>query len=314
MISITGWISLIQSPLQFKPKRSKIPFTLTPLVKASLFIADMPVLVDKSTIFPATVRKRSFASGLWSFPLFFFFASTCFSNPIENTSAETLYSKGKYKESAKAFREQFSENPDDSRIAYNLANSNYKSGDFENALNAYNQASSLSSDKALQQRSLYNSGNAMFRMGKLEEAEKLYRKALELDSTDMDSKYNLEYVREQIKKKKQEEKKKQSQQKKDENSSSNSQPQNENGEGEKDKEKNQNNKPNPGDQKNSPKEQKSNPSQQKPEPKNSNQVREAKMSKEEAERRLNALNENRKDFIKKQLAERKAVEPMVRDW
>ncbi|GIT65530.1 MAG: hypothetical protein Ct9H300mP23_11570 [Nitrospinota bacterium] len=39
-------------------------------------------------------------------------------------------------------------------------------------------------------------------MGKLKEAEKTYKNVLALDPSDMDAKFNLEFVREQLKKKK----------------------------------------------------------------------------------------------------------------
>ena len=53
----------------------------------------------------------------------------------------------------------------------------------------------------IKQKSTYNMGNTLYRMNKLDESVLAYKKALELDSTDMNAKYNLEFVREQIKKK-----------------------------------------------------------------------------------------------------------------
>jgi Ca-activated chloride channel family protein len=45
-------------------------------------------------------------------------------------------------------------------------------------------------------------GNALFRINKLDESIVAYKKALELNPSDMDAKFNLEFAREQIKKKK----------------------------------------------------------------------------------------------------------------
>ena len=53
----------------------------------------------------------------------------------------------------------------------------------------------------IKQKSIYNMGNTLYQMNKLEESVLAYKKALELDSTDMNAKYNLEFVREQIKNK-----------------------------------------------------------------------------------------------------------------
>ena len=51
-------------------------------------------------------------------------------------------------------------------------------------------------------------GNTLYQMNKLEESVLAYKKALELKSTDMKAKYNLEFVREQIKKNQKNEEKK----------------------------------------------------------------------------------------------------------
>ena len=44
-------------------------------------------------------------------------------------------------------------------------------------------------------------GNTLYRMNKFNESIDAYKKALKLDPDDMDAKFNLEFVREQIKKK-----------------------------------------------------------------------------------------------------------------
>ena len=49
----------------------------------------------------------------------------------------------------------------------------------------------------LKQKSYYNMGNAYYRMGYMEESIDAYKKALELNSGDIDSKFNLEWARKQ---------------------------------------------------------------------------------------------------------------------
>ena len=53
--------------------------------------------------------------------------------------------------------------------------------------------------QSLEAQALYNLGNAMYRQGKLEEAVEYYKKTLELDPEDEDARKNLEFVREEIK-------------------------------------------------------------------------------------------------------------------
>jgi Ca-activated chloride channel homolog len=124
------------------------------------------------------------------------------------------YQEGLFFEAEKNFSQARSSRPDDPRLNYNLGSSYYKQEKFQEALQDYTQAALENSDPQLKKKALYNSGNALFKMGKLQEAEEAYKKVLTLDSSDMDAKFNLEFVREQLKKK-EEQKKEQDSDKKD---------------------------------------------------------------------------------------------------
>ena len=112
------------------------------------------------------------------------------------------YEKGLYQEAEKSFAQARSNRPDDHRLDYNLGSSQYKQGKYLEALQDYTQAAQQKSNSQIKVNSLYNSGNALFKLGKLKEAEAVYKKVLTLDPSDMDAKFNLEFVREQLKKKK----------------------------------------------------------------------------------------------------------------
>ena len=116
------------------------------------------------------------------------------------------YQEGLFPEAEKNFAKARSNRPGDRRIDYNLGSSNYKQGKYEEALKDYTQSALDGSYPHLKRNSLYNAGNALFKMGKLKEAEKTYKNVLALDPSDMDAKFNLEFVREQLKKKKEQEK------------------------------------------------------------------------------------------------------------
>ncbi len=109
------------------------------------------------------------------------------------------YHEGAFKESVENFSSAHAGRPEDSRIAYNLGNAHYKEGKFEEALQAYTQSTLDEKNPDIRKNSIYNTGNTMANLGKLEEAESAYKKVLALDPTDMDAKYNLEYVRQQLK-------------------------------------------------------------------------------------------------------------------
>jgi Ca-activated chloride channel homolog len=129
-------------------------------------------------------------------------------DPADSKIQEGLnqYQEGLFPEAEKNFSQARSSRPDDPRLNYNLGSSYYKQEKFQEALQDYTHAVLENSDPQLKKNSLYNSGNSLFKMGKLQEAEAAYKKVLALDPSDMDAKFNLEFVREQLKKKEEEQK------------------------------------------------------------------------------------------------------------
>lgn len=77
------------------------------------------------------------------------------------------------------------------QIAYNLAGSVYKQGQFEQAFSAYAQAAGKLSGVE-KSRALYNGGNAAFRQEQYQQAIDAYQKTLRLNPQDKNAKYNLE--------------------------------------------------------------------------------------------------------------------------
>jgi Ca-activated chloride channel homolog len=124
-------------------------------------------------------------------------------DPADSNIQEGLnqYQEGLFPEAENNFSQARTSRPDDPRLNYNLGSSYYKQEKFQEALQDYTHAALENSDPQLKKNSLYNSGNALFKLGKLQKAEAAYKKVLNLDPSDMDAKFNLEFVREQLKKK-----------------------------------------------------------------------------------------------------------------
>ena len=200
------------------------------------------------------------------------------------------YEKGLYQEAEKSFAQARSNRPDDHRLDYNLGSSQYKQGKYLEALQDYTQAAQQKSNPKIKINSLYNSGNALFKLGKLEEAEAVYKNVLTLDSSDMDAKFNLEFVREQLKKKKDQEK---------ENNKSEASNQKKK-ESKKQKDKNGENKPKPNEPPSSEKK------PQKNNPKESAKVNPRELNEEEAEQLLKNLSEDLKKISRMQAAKDKS--------
>ncbi|MDH3257553.1 MAG: tetratricopeptide repeat protein, partial [Nitrospinota bacterium] len=112
----------------------------------------------------------------------------------------THYNREEYDQAAAKFQASQLEQPDQLDVTYNLANSRYQLGRYEEAVDDYKKVITEKSPPALQQKSWYNMGNAYYRMGYLEEAIDAYKKALELNPGDIDSKFNLEWTRQQYEK------------------------------------------------------------------------------------------------------------------
>ncbi len=120
------------------------------------------------------------------------------------------YEVGAYQRALEGFVDAQVEHPQDPYILYNIGTTQYKIGDYAAARKAFEQVVLQAPD--LRQRVRYNLGNVAYREGKLDEAVKHYQSALELDATDQNAKFNLEFVREEIKRRMEESKKRQQEQ------------------------------------------------------------------------------------------------------
>lgn len=112
----------------------------------------------------------------------------------------THYNREEFKQAAAKFQASQLEAPENSDVAYNLANSHYRLGRYDEAVEAYKKVLAENSSPNLKQKSWYNMGNTYYRMGYLEEAIDAYKKALKLNSGDKESKFNLEWSRQQLEK------------------------------------------------------------------------------------------------------------------
>jgi Ca-activated chloride channel homolog len=215
-------------------------------------------------------------------------------DPADSNIQEGLsqYQEGLFPEAEKNFSQARSSRPDDPRLNYNLGSSFYKQEKFQEALQDYTHAALENSDPQLKKNSLYNSGNALFKMGKLKEAEAAYKKVLTLDPSDMDAKFNLEFVREQLKKNEEE---KQESDKKDSSDSEKDDP----------SEKDSSNKEEDQESK------KEEPQEGEKQPQENNQSESAQakeLSQEEAEQLLGSLSEDLKKISRMQAEKTKAAQ------
>jgi len=121
------------------------------------------------------------------------------------------YAQELYDQAMAGFTDLQVEYPEDPEVALNLGSTHYQMGNFPEAERAFARAA-LASDEALRHEALYNLGNSAYRQGRLQEAADLFKAALELDPEDEDAKFNLEFVRDEIRRRHEEAQQRQNQQ------------------------------------------------------------------------------------------------------
>jgi len=108
------------------------------------------------------------------------------------------FAEEQYDEALTKYRDAQVHDPESSLLKFNIADAQYKKNKYEDALKDF-QGSIVSDDITLQSQAWYNIGNTLYRSGKLPESILAYQEALKLNPEDEDAKYNLEFVRRQLK-------------------------------------------------------------------------------------------------------------------
>ncbi|MBU2462634.1 MAG: tetratricopeptide repeat protein [Candidatus Edwardsbacteria bacterium] len=182
--------------------------------------------------------------------------------------------KGNIEQALEKYQEALIHEPDNEKIHYNIGRALYKLQKYPEAISEF-QLGLLTKDKSFQAKTFYNIGNCHFKQGKLDEAVNSYVSSLLLNPSDMKAKQNLEFCLKQ---------------KEDQQSQNDSTKQ---------------------DQQQKPQQQDQNkqPGQQ-PKP----QPQKGQLSKDEADRILQALQNKEKENMKKQQEQPAKTEKVDKDW
>jgi tetratricopeptide (TPR) repeat protein len=197
-----------------------------------------------------------------------------------------LYGEERFEEARERYLEALRKAPNSPLIRFNDANALYQTAEFQRAMEAYQRALE-SDDPALQANAWYNLGNAFYRQQQLEESLESYKQALRLNPGDVDAKHNLETVLEMMQQQQQQQQD-QDQQDQDEENQEQDQQQQQGDEEQDEQQQDQ--------QPQDPDEQESEEEQQ-PQSGESESPRE--MSREEAERLLEAIDEDPSEIKRK---------------
>jgi Ca-activated chloride channel family protein len=127
----------------------------------------------------------------------------------EVAAGNRLYEEGRYDEAHEQYLEALREAPDSPIAPFNDGNALYRTEELQRAMAAYTQASE-SEDPVVAAQAWYNLGNTLYRQQQLQPALEAYKEALRRNPADADAKHNLEVTLEQLQQQEQQEQEQQS--------------------------------------------------------------------------------------------------------
>lgn len=223
---------------------------------------------------------------------------------------------GKYQDAEIDYRRAMETTRTYDKAQYNLGASLYRQEKYQDAAESFkNVAEYPRTDKELRVRAYHNLGNSLLMQGKYEESIEAYKNALKLEPSDMDTKYNLEYARQKLKKEQQKQQQNQQSQSGDsQQDKGQGESQQQQGRGENNDRQNQGN---PSENSNDRQNLQKDPQQSPAEGKDGEQSEAEKWKKEMEKRQLDALQQNERQTQRKvqQYEMRKGKKvPQEKDW
>jgi len=212
-----------------------------------------------------------------------------------------LFEKGSFADAEANYKKALDKKNNYPEAIFNLGDAIYKQPDRkEESVTQFELANKLLTDPKLKAQAFHNIGNAYVDAQKYDQAVKAYKEALKLNPKDNDTKYNLAFANEKLRTQNNENQNKDKNQNKDDQKDN----KDEQKQDKKDDKQDQNKQDDKKDQ------------QDKKEDKKDNQSQKPKLSKEAAEKLLQALqNEEQKTNEKMQQKQGRPVEVKIeKDW
>ena len=198
------------------------------------------------------------------------------------------YHQKKYTDAEVKFKKGLEKDPKMFEGHFNLGDTYYKEGRYDEALQSFKNSLEYTKDKEDQAKVYHNIGNSLLKSKKYQESVGAYKNSLKLNPKDKDTKYNLSYALNMMKQNQNQNQQNKDNKDKDKNKDQQNQNQNQQNNQDKNKDKQQ---------------QQPRPQQQK------NQI-----SKDEAQRMLDALKNNETDLQKKLRKDKGRPVATDKDW
>ena len=215
-----------------------------------------------------------------------FTAGNVFSQPEQKyiRKGNNQYNDKQYGEAEVLYRKALEKNTHSGKAEYNLSNSLYKQEKFEAAATKYFGLTQQEKDRQELSRYYYNLGNSLFMANKLNESIEAYKNALRNSPDDTDARHNLQLA---LRMKNMQDQQQQS-----------------------------NNQDNKGNQDNQDKQKNQQQNQQQEQQQKQQQEQKDQISREDAERLLQALENDEKKVLQKVKEKQSQVKkvPVEKDW
>jgi tetratricopeptide (TPR) repeat protein len=207
------------------------------------------------------------------------------------------YEKDKFSESEVSYRKAIDKNKESPDAVFNVGDALYKQNKFEDAGKQFIENANKNDDKNKKSAGLYNLGNSLLKANKVKESIEAYKGSLKLRPENIEAKYNLGYAQDLLKQQEQQQKDKEKQ---DQNKDNKKEDQNKDQKDQNDKNKDQ--------QKDQNKNQDQQKQQQEQQPQG--------ISKDDAQRLLDALANDEKNVQEKVKLAKAAKERVrtVKNW
>ena len=208
------------------------------------------------------------------------------------------YEKNKFSDSEISYRKAIDKNKELPDAVFNVGDALYRQNKYEDAGKQFIENINMNEDKNKKAAGLYNLGNSLLKANKFQESIEAYKGSLKLRPENNETKYNLAYAQDLIKQQQEQQQKQQEKNKQDQNKDNKKEDQKKNKKDQKD----------PNDK---------NKDQQDDQNKNQDQQKQQQgISKDDAQRLLNALANDEKNVQEKvKLAKAaKAKVRTVKNW
>lgn len=238
--------------------------------------------------------------------------TTAWAQPTKEVrEGNALYKQQKYKEATAAYQKALQKQPSYIPGLFNMGNAQYKQQQFEASRKIYEGTAKTAPDKKQQAAANYNIGNTYLEEKKYKEAVDAYKEALRKNPEDEQAKYNLSYALQMLKKQQSDDNKdkNKNEDKKDKEDKEKEDKKDEN----KDKQ-NSENKDENKDKKDQEQQDQQDKKDEQDKKENKPQPQPSKLSEQQAEQLLNALQQEEKKLQDKMKKGKASPIKVEKDW